>query len=160
MSNTAPGMNQTGVEKEFKKKKKKASMETRGYTKNLGSVDFVRLKSLREEPQCSRTQNLYWIQLNGEVGQIQTTERGVGLLHMDKQGTVWVREWSAGYKYFGGKEAMVGIFCLLYQHLTSYSSNIIQHGGSEENTVTFLKQLFRVQRLCYFPMCMQFLTWP
>lgn len=65
-------------------------METQGYTENLGTVDFVRLKSLREKPQCSRTQHLYWIQLNREAGQIQTTRKGAGLLHMDKRGAYYM----------------------------------------------------------------------
>lgn len=90
MFNIAPGMNRTGAKKELKKKKRKTSMETQGYPESLGSVDFIRLKSLREKPQCSRAQNLYWIQLNGEAEQTQTTEKGVGLLYMNKQGVYYI----------------------------------------------------------------------
>lgn len=50
MSNTASEMNQIEVEKELKKKK--TSVETQGDPESLGSVDFIRLKSLREKPQA------------------------------------------------------------------------------------------------------------
>lgn len=53
MSNTAPEMNQIGVEKELNKQtNKKTSMETQGDPESLGSVVFIRLKSLREKPQA------------------------------------------------------------------------------------------------------------
>lgn len=88
MSNTAPEMNQIGVEKELNKQKDKHGDTRR--PRKPGICGFYQTEITEGETSGSRTQNLYWIQFNEEAGQTQATGRGVGLLYIDKQGVYYI----------------------------------------------------------------------